>query len=210
MTFVGERQDPFRSSARRAMPAHLLARSWLVWREERMRCRRLRRVHGPHRGRAGARCIFPAYRAENRAITTIEGLSETGGLHPMQRAFLDAQGFQCGFCTPGMILTAASLNQGQRQDLAGRHEGQPLPLHRLSRDRGRIPRRSHVEDCRTRLWPAAATCPRRPVPRSSLVVLATRSISPCRAFFISNSCARRMRMRGSGQSLKMMRCACRA
>jgi putative selenate reductase molybdopterin-binding subunit len=62
-------------------------------------------------------CVFPAYRAENRAITTIEGLGEAGRLHPMQRAFLEAQGFQCGFCTPGMIVTAASLNQAQRQEL---------------------------------------------------------------------------------------------
>jgi CO/xanthine dehydrogenase Mo-binding subunit/aerobic-type carbon monoxide dehydrogenase small subunit (CoxS/CutS family) len=63
-------------------------------------------------------CIFPAYRAENRAVTTIEGLATNGEPHPMQQAFLQAQGFQCGFCTPGMIMTAASLNQSQRQDLA--------------------------------------------------------------------------------------------
>jgi putative selenate reductase molybdopterin-binding subunit len=63
-------------------------------------------------------CLFPAYRAANRAVTTIEGLARDGKLHPMQQAFLEAQGFQCGFCTPGMIMTAASLNQAQRQDLA--------------------------------------------------------------------------------------------
>jgi putative selenate reductase molybdopterin-binding subunit len=63
-------------------------------------------------------CLYPAYRAEFKAITTIEGLARNGELHPMQQAFLDAQGFQCGFCTPGMIITAASLNQSQRQDLA--------------------------------------------------------------------------------------------
>jgi putative selenate reductase molybdopterin-binding subunit len=63
-------------------------------------------------------CIFPAYRAENRAVTTIEGLATNGEPHPMQQAFLQAQGYQCGFCTPGMIMTAASLNQSQRQDLA--------------------------------------------------------------------------------------------
>ena len=63
-------------------------------------------------------CIFPAYRAEQRAVTTIEGLTKNGELHPMQQAFLQAQGFQCGFCTPGMIMTAASLNQSQRHDLA--------------------------------------------------------------------------------------------
>ena len=96
-------------------------------------------------------CIFPAYRAENRAVTTIEGLSGSGDLHPMQRAFLQAQGFQCGFCTPGMIMTAASLNQGQRQDLAWAHEGQPLPLHRLSRHRGRDPRRLARRGCASRI-----------------------------------------------------------
>ena len=61
-------------------------------------------------------CITPAFRAEGREITTIEGLGGEA-LHPMQRAFLDAQGFQCGFCTAGMIVTAASLNQAQRADL---------------------------------------------------------------------------------------------
>ncbi len=63
-------------------------------------------------------CLFPAYRARERTITTIEGLAPNGELHPMQEAFLQAQGFQCGFCTPGMIMTASTLNQSQRQDLA--------------------------------------------------------------------------------------------
>ena len=62
-------------------------------------------------------CVYPAFRAEARAITTIEGLATERALHPMQLAFLQAQGFQCGFCTPGMIVTAASLNQAQRHDL---------------------------------------------------------------------------------------------
>src|SRR5713226_2425112 len=62
-------------------------------------------------------CLVPAFRAEDREVTTIEGLAKNGELHPMQRAFLAAQGFQCGFCTPGMIMTAASLNQAQAQDL---------------------------------------------------------------------------------------------
>jgi CO/xanthine dehydrogenase Mo-binding subunit/aerobic-type carbon monoxide dehydrogenase small subunit (CoxS/CutS family) len=62
-------------------------------------------------------CITPAFRAQGRAVTTIEGLADDDGLHPMQRKFLAAQGFQCGFCTPGMVLTAASLNQAQLQEL---------------------------------------------------------------------------------------------
>ena len=62
-------------------------------------------------------CLIPAFRADEREVTTIEGLAKNGALHPMQQAFLDAQGFQCGFCTAGMIVTASSLNQAQRQDL---------------------------------------------------------------------------------------------
>jgi putative selenate reductase molybdopterin-binding subunit len=62
-------------------------------------------------------CLVPAFRADGRQVTTIEGLAQDGELHPMQRAFLDAQGFQCGFCTAGMIVTASTLDERQRADL---------------------------------------------------------------------------------------------
>ena len=62
-------------------------------------------------------CLMPAFRAADREVTTIEGLAPEGGLHPMQQAFLDAQAFQCGFCTAGMIMTAASLDDEGRHDL---------------------------------------------------------------------------------------------
>lgn len=62
-------------------------------------------------------CLFPAFRAEGRDVTTIEGLAPDGQLHPMQQAFLDAQGFQCGFCTAGMIITASTLTEEQKADL---------------------------------------------------------------------------------------------
>ncbi|MEA2886951.1 MAG: putative selenate reductase molybdopterin-binding subunit, partial [Bradyrhizobium sp.] len=55
-------------------------------------------------------CLIPAFRAEGHPVTTIEGLAPDGGAHLMQQAFLDAQAFQCGFCTAGMIVTCASLN----------------------------------------------------------------------------------------------------
>ncbi len=58
-------------------------------------------------------CIYPAVRANGRDVTTIEGLTP----HPLQDAFLAAQGFQCGFCTPGMIMTAAALTAEQASDL---------------------------------------------------------------------------------------------
>jgi aerobic-type carbon monoxide dehydrogenase small subunit (CoxS/CutS family) len=51
-------------------------------------------------------CILLAPLAEGKEVTTVEGL---GGDHPVQRAFVDAVAFQCGYCTPGMILTANSL-----------------------------------------------------------------------------------------------------
>jgi putative selenate reductase molybdopterin-binding subunit len=68
-------------------------------------------------------CLIPAFRAESHAITTIEGLAPAGGIHPMQQAFLDAQAFQCGFCTSGMVLTCASLDQAQRRDLGAALKG---------------------------------------------------------------------------------------
>ena len=62
-------------------------------------------------------CLFPAFRAEGRAVTTIEGLANGEGMHPVQKAFLDAQAFQCGFCAAGMIMTVAALDDSQRADL---------------------------------------------------------------------------------------------
>jgi aerobic carbon-monoxide dehydrogenase small subunit len=60
-------------------------------------------------GRAVKSCTVLAHQAEGREITTIEGLAKDGELHPIQRAFVEHHGLQCGFCTPGMILTAADL-----------------------------------------------------------------------------------------------------
>ncbi|MFO0879490.1 MAG: molybdopterin-dependent oxidoreductase [Gemmataceae bacterium] len=62
-------------------------------------------------------CLYPAFRAEGREVTTLQGLACEGELHPTQRAFLEAQAFQCGFCTAGMILTASSLPEEARADL---------------------------------------------------------------------------------------------
>jgi CO/xanthine dehydrogenase Mo-binding subunit len=60
---------------------------------------------------------MPAFRAEGRAVTTIEGLGSPEALHPVQQAWLDAQAYQCGFCAAGMIMTAAALDEAQRADL---------------------------------------------------------------------------------------------
>ena len=60
-------------------------------------------------GRAVKSCTVLARQAEDREITTIEGLAPDGDLHPLQQAFVEHHGLQCGFCTPGVILTAADL-----------------------------------------------------------------------------------------------------
>ena len=60
-------------------------------------------------GRAVKSCTVLALQAEGAPITTIEGLAHDGELHPLQRAFVEHHGLQCGFCTPGMILTALDL-----------------------------------------------------------------------------------------------------
>jgi carbon-monoxide dehydrogenase small subunit len=60
-------------------------------------------------GAAVKSCTVLALQAEGREVTTIEGLATDGELHPLQRAFVEHHGLQCGFCTPGIILTAADL-----------------------------------------------------------------------------------------------------
>jgi len=63
-------------------------------------------------GTAVNACLFPAMEAEGRSVVTIEGLAEPGGggrLHPIQQAFVDHGAVQCGFCTPGMVLSAKAL-----------------------------------------------------------------------------------------------------
>jgi len=60
-------------------------------------------------GRAIHSCITPVADADQKAIQTIEGLAPAGRLHPIQEAFLEEGGYQCGYCTPGMIMMAAGL-----------------------------------------------------------------------------------------------------
>ncbi|MFG2509836.1 molybdopterin-dependent oxidoreductase [Streptomyces rubiginosohelvolus] len=69
-------------------------------------------------------CVYPAVRADRRAVTTVEGLADADGeLHPVQRKFLDAQGFQCGFCTAGYLMTTAALDEAQLDDLPRAFKG---------------------------------------------------------------------------------------
>ena len=64
-------------------------------------------VHG--RGVPVKRCTMLALQADGAEVTTIEGLTQEGGLHPMQEAFRDNHGLQCGFCTPGMIMASVAF-----------------------------------------------------------------------------------------------------
>ncbi|MFZ1991551.1 MAG: (2Fe-2S)-binding protein [Alphaproteobacteria bacterium] len=60
-------------------------------------------------GEAVKSCTMLAVQADGTKLTTIEGLGQPGNLHPMQKAFQDNHGLQCGFCTPGMIMTAVDM-----------------------------------------------------------------------------------------------------
>jgi aerobic-type carbon monoxide dehydrogenase small subunit (CoxS/CutS family) len=60
-------------------------------------------------GRPVNSCSYLALQAAGREITTVEGLASADALHPLQRAFLEGGGIQCGFCTPGMLISAAAL-----------------------------------------------------------------------------------------------------
>ena len=99
-------------------------------------------------------CLALAVQYEGAEITTIEGLAHNGTLHPLQAAFVDQDGFQCGYCTPGQICSAiamirefqAGLPSAVTADVSARssrvdrgrveraHERQPLPLRRVYRD----------------------------------------------------------------------------
>jgi aerobic carbon-monoxide dehydrogenase small subunit len=63
-------------------------------------------------GMAVKSCTVLAVQADGSEVTTIEGLASNGQLHPMQQAFWDNHGLQCGYCTPGMIMTAVKLVEG--------------------------------------------------------------------------------------------------
>lgn len=68
-------------------------------------------------------CIFPAFRAAGREVVTVAGLGTPEDLHPLQRRFVEAGGFQCGFCTAGMVVTASTLDAGDMNELPERLKG---------------------------------------------------------------------------------------
>ena len=66
-------------------------------------------MHDPARRTSRPSCLLLAVDVEGKEITTIEGLARQGRLHPVQEAFINHHAIQCGFCSPGMILTAKAL-----------------------------------------------------------------------------------------------------
>ena len=82
-------------------------------------------------------CTMLAVQADGREVTTIEALAPDGELHPIQEAFHRNHGLQCGYCTPGMIMAAASYleeNPAPTEERGPRGaRGQPLPVHRATR-----------------------------------------------------------------------------
>ncbi len=70
-------------------------------------------------GEPATSCLMLAVQAEGREITTIEGLGTEDDLHPIQQAFIDSHGFQCGFCAPGIILSSKALLEKNPQPTPG-------------------------------------------------------------------------------------------
>ena len=86
-------------------------------------------------------CTVLAVQADGSEVTTIEGLAGDGELHPVQQAFQEQHGLQCGYCTPGFVMATVSLLEGASEpDGEGdqaRARGQPVPVHRVPQHRAR-------------------------------------------------------------------------
>ena len=90
-------------------------------------------------GKSVKSCAMLAAEAEGAEVTTIEGIATNGALHPMQEAFKEHHGLQCGFCTPGMVLSGLELvshnPDPSEGDVREWLEGNLCPLHRLPQHR---------------------------------------------------------------------------
>ena len=90
-------------------------------------------------GRPVNSCSYLAAQADGREVTTVEGLGHEDELHPLQRNILEEGGVQCGFCTPGMLISATALLAAnpapERRGDPHRAQREPVPLHGLPEDR---------------------------------------------------------------------------
>ena len=114
----------------------------------------VRGVHRPARRRVGQVLHGAGRPGRRREVTTIEGLADGDRLHPMQEAFREHHGLQCGYCTPGMVMAAVSLLARAPRPDRGRGprgpRGQPVPLHRLPQHREGRPGRRQGAGARAR------------------------------------------------------------
>ena len=149
-------------------------------------------------------CLYPAFRAEGRSVTTIEGLAQPDGtLHPMQQAFLDAQGFQCGYCAAGMIMTGAALTDEQKDDLPQSLKGNLCRCTGYGSIRDAFAGKKNVAPRHGRQIARARACP---IPSRATSSPATRVIRPTSrrptACCTSRCCARRTRTPASNRSIE--------
>ena len=141
-----------------------------------LRPRPVRRLHGAGGRPAVNSCLTLAVMKDGAEVTTIEGLASNGALHPLQQAFIDHDAFQCGYCTPGQICSAAGLIAEGKAKTRRRDprvdERQYLPLRRLSEHRGGDPAGDGADHDQLSNTHAQATSPTRsgrlpPIPRQS-------------------------------------------
>ena len=92
-------------------------------------------------------CLALAVQYDGRSVTTIEGLSENGQLHPLQQAFIDHDGFQCGYCTPGQICSAVAMAGELRRGLPS-HVTADLSADSIAFDREELQERMSGNLCR--------------------------------------------------------------
>lgn len=92
-------------------------------------------------------CLALAVQYQGREITTIEGLAEEGHLHPLQRAFIEHDGFQCGYCTPGQICSAIGMAAEAKRGMPS-HITRDLDTSLVTLDRDEVRERMSGNLCR--------------------------------------------------------------
>jgi xanthine dehydrogenase YagT iron-sulfur-binding subunit len=92
-------------------------------------------------------CLALAVQYEGRSVTTVEGLAADGELHPLQQAFIDHDGFQCGYCTPGQICSAAGMAAEVRRGVPS-HVTADLSAEEITLSRDELRERMSGNLCR--------------------------------------------------------------
>ena len=92
-------------------------------------------------------CLALAVQYEGRAVTTVEGLASDGALHPLQRAFIEHDGFQCGYCTAGQICSAIGMIEEVRRGVPS-HVTEDLSAERIALSRDELRERMSGNLCR--------------------------------------------------------------